>query len=157
MAHFAKVINGMVTRVIVAEQEFIDNYDDGAPGSPWIQCSYNTKKGVHILGGTPLRKNFPSVGWLYDEQNDAFYQPKPSDENGIYHSWTLNTDTFVWEPPTSYPTKIYKVVDGVEKAIISKWDESNLRFIAGFKPTNSWETINYTLRWDPDALEWVDI
>jgi len=50
MAHFAKVENGIVTQVIVAEQEFIDS---GAVGDPttWIQTSYNTRNGEHILGG----------------------------------------------------------------------------------------------------------
>ena len=71
MAHFAKVKNGVVTKVIVAEQEFVDTYQDGEPGV-WIQTSYNTHGGVHSLGGTPLRKNYAGVGFIYDRHKDAF-------------------------------------------------------------------------------------
>lgn len=97
MAHFAKVSNGVVTKVIVAEQEFVDTYQDGEPGV-WIQTSYNTHGGVHSLGGTPLRKNYAGVGFIYDRYKDAFYEPQP------YPSWTLNTTTCLWEPPVAYPS-----------------------------------------------------
>ena len=94
MAHFAKVVDGIVTEVIVAEQDFIDTHCTGT----WIQTSYNTKGGVHSQGGTPLRKNFAGKGFTYDSSADAFYAPKP------YESWTLNTTTSLWEPPVAYPT-----------------------------------------------------
>ncbi len=55
MAHFAKVNNGIVEQVIVAEPEFFDTFVDSSPGQ-WIQTSYNTRGGVHANGGTPLRK-----------------------------------------------------------------------------------------------------
>lgn len=97
MAHFAKVKKGIVTQVIVAEQEFIDNMVDNEPGK-WIQTSYNTLGGVHKLGGTPLRKNFAGIGFTYDEDKDAFIPPKP------FNSWTLNETTCMWEPPVAYPT-----------------------------------------------------
>jgi hypothetical protein len=97
MAHFAKVKDGIVTKVIVAEQEFIDNLIDHEPGK-WIQTSYNTYKGEHKLGGTPLRKNFAGIGFIYDEQREAFYQPQP------YPSWTLDEATCHWEAPTPMPT-----------------------------------------------------
>ena len=98
MGHFAKVINGIVEEVIVAEQDFIDS---GAVGDSenWVQTSYNTYGGVHKLGGTPLRKNFPSAGFIYDKNKDAFIPPKPLE----YESWVLNNDTCLWEAPTPYP------------------------------------------------------
>ena len=96
MAHFAKVNNGIVEQVIVAEPEFFDTFVDTSPGR-WIQTSYNTIGGVHILGGTPLRKNFAGIGYTYDAQRDAFISPKP------YNSWTLNETSCLWEPPTPYP------------------------------------------------------
>ena len=65
MAHFAKVLNGKVLDVIVAEQDFIDSYVDTVPGE-WIQTSYNTLGNEHLLGKTPLRKNFAAVGGNYD-------------------------------------------------------------------------------------------
>lgn len=146
----------MVTRVIVAEQDFIDNYDDGAPGSPWIKCSYNTWAGQHRLGGTPLRKNFPSPGWFYDEKGDGFYPARPKDENGEFSSWTLNTETYLWEPPVVEPSRVY--MDGeIEKHYKLKWDEENQRWIASVKPTNDWENYNFNKRWNPDTSSWIDI
>ena len=107
MAHYAKVVNGIVDEVIVAEQEYIDSLPDALN---WIQTSYNTYNGVHKNGKTPLRGNFAAQGYIYDKQNDVFYPPKP------FESWTLNTNLWEWESPTPYPQdgKTYK------------WNESNL-------------------------------
>jgi len=96
MAHFAEVVNGIVRRVIVAEQDFIDSGAVGIP-SRWVQTSYNTHGGVHKLGGTPLRKNYAGIGYTYDEQRDSFIPPRP------YQSWNLNEDTCLWESPIPYP------------------------------------------------------
>jgi hypothetical protein len=103
MAHYAKVTDGIVTKVIVAEADFFDNFVDDTPGQ-WIQTSYNTRGGVHALGGTPLRKNYAGVGFTYDANKDAFIPPNP------YNSWTLNDDTCLWEAPLTYPTdgKLYQ-------------------------------------------------
>jgi len=91
MSHYAKVIDGIVEQVIVAEPEFFDTYKDDVPGE-WIQTSYNTKWGVHELGGTPLRKNFAGPGFIYDKTKDAFYEPQP------FPNWILNETTCKWEP-----------------------------------------------------------
>jgi hypothetical protein len=107
MAHFARVENGIVKEVIVAEQEFIDNLVYNKPGK-WIQTSYNTRGGVHYdpITGEPsedqskaLRKNFAIVGGEYDKVADAFYTPKPNQ----YGSWTLDETTYIWNPPVDYP------------------------------------------------------
>lgn len=90
MAHYAKVTNGIVTQVIVAEAEFVENYVDNIAGQ-WVQTSYNTYGGVHANGGTPLRKNYAGVGMTYDADRDAFIAPKP---DGNY---VLNEDTCLWE------------------------------------------------------------
>lgn len=95
MAHWAKIENDIVTKVIVAEEDFIQTLE-----GEWIQTSYNTRGGVHINGKTPLRKNFAGIGWIYDREKDAFYQPQP------YPSWILNEDKCVWEPPIPYPTGV---------------------------------------------------
>lgn len=97
MTHFAKVENGTVTQVIVAEQEFIDAGHVGDP-SLWIQTSYNTRNGVHLNGGTPLRKNFAGIGYTYDADLDAFIPPK------LYNSWIIDEDTGQWRAPVDYPT-----------------------------------------------------
>ena len=105
MAHFAKVNNGIVEQVIVAEPEFFDTFVDTTPGE-WIQTSYNTRGGVHYQSDSNipsedqskmLRYNFAGPGYKYDAIADAFYEPQP------YNSWTLNTETYMWEPPVAYP------------------------------------------------------
>lgn len=96
MSHFAKVVNGLVTQVIVAEPEFFETFVDSSPGE-WIQTSYNTHGGVHANGGTPLRKNYAGIGFTYDRDRDAFIPPKP------YSKWVLNEQSCLWEAPTQYP------------------------------------------------------
>ena len=96
MTHFAKVKDGIVTKVIVAEQEYIDNVVETEAGT-WVQTSYNTHGGVHSLGGTPLRKNYAGIGYTYDADKDAFIPPKP------FNSWILNETTCLWEAPVAYP------------------------------------------------------
>jgi hypothetical protein len=108
MSHFAKVQNGIVTQVIVAEQDVIDS---GLFGADWVQTSYNTQGGQHPEG-RPLRKNYAGVGYTYDSQRDAFIPPQP------YASWVLDEQTCLWNAPTPMPT------DGKQY----KWDE----------PTTSW-------------------
>lgn len=103
MAHFAKVVNGVVVEVIVAEQEFIDELPDA---ELWIQTSYNTRGGVHFDpvtnepdGGVALRKNYASIGGSYNAEMDAFIPEQP------YPSWVLNPDTCLWEPPVPRPSE----------------------------------------------------
>jgi hypothetical protein len=108
MAHFALIKDGVVTNVIVAEQDFIDTQS-----GTWVQTSYNTHGGVHSLGGTPLRKNYAGIGYVYDAERDAFYAPSP------YPSWSLDEDTCLWETPVAHPN------DG----LMYKWDEATLTWI----------------------------
>jgi len=93
MGHFAKVENGIVTQVIVAEQDVIDS---GLFGTGWIQTSYNTHGGQHPEG-RPLRKNYAGIGFTYDSNLDAFIAPKP------FPSWTLNQQTCLWNAPIQIP------------------------------------------------------
>lgn len=105
MAHFAKVLNGIVTKVIVADPDFFDTFVDSSPGE-WIQTSYNTRGGVHYNPDTnepsadqtkALRKNYAGVGFTYDLERDAFIPPQP------YASWILDEETCLWEAPVPYP------------------------------------------------------
>ncbi len=61
------------------------------------RTSYNTQGGVHKLGGTPFRKNYAGVGYIYDPVRDAFYVEQ------FYASWTLDESTCYWQPPTPKP------------------------------------------------------
>ena len=115
MSHFAKVQNGRVSEVIVAEQDFIDTLD-----GTWVQCSYNTHRNVHKLGGTPLRGNFPSFAYHYDSENDVFYRPRP------FPSWVLNTTTWTWEAPIP-PLQVN--VDYNPETEIPVWDEETLSWV----------------------------
>ena len=94
MAHYAKVVDGIVTKVIVAEAKFFESFIDDNPGD-WVQTSYNTSGGKHSDGGKPLRKNFAGIGYHYD--GIGFYAPQP------FPSWILNKTTYLWESPVSYP------------------------------------------------------
>ena len=96
MAHYAKVTDGIVTKVIVAEADFFNTFVDDSAGE-WIQTSYNTHGGEHTLGGTPLRKNFAGIGFTYDREKDAFIPPQP------FASWTINETTCLWDAPVAYP------------------------------------------------------
>jgi hypothetical protein len=110
MSHFAKVENGIVTQVIVADQDVIDT---GIFGHGWVQTSYNTRGNIHYGqdgnpdGGIAVRGNYAGIGFIYDDVNDVFYAPQP------YASWVLNQSTWTWEAPTPMPT------DGMYK-----WDET---------------------------------
>ena len=107
MAHFAKVTNGVVTRIARTTQENIDNIGvDNEPGQ-WIKTSYNTRGGVHYDPETnlpsddqtkALRKNYAGIGMTYDEDRDAFIPTQP------YDSWVLNETSCLWEAPVAYPT-----------------------------------------------------
>jgi hypothetical protein len=116
MSHFAKVENGIVTQVIVAEQDVIDT---GIFGHGWIQTSYNTKGGVHYGqdgnpdGGVPLRGNYAGIGYVYDNVNDVFYAPQP------YPSWTISAPTWTWTAPVPYP----------EDGKYYQWDESTQSWV----------------------------
>lgn len=113
MAHFAKVFNGVVTQVIVAEPEFFETFVDTSPGE-WIQTSYNTRGGTHLQGGNPLRKNFAGIGFTYDKSLDAFIPPQP------YASWKLNEKTCIWMPPIEVPNEEVPYVWNEEQ---QKWIE----------------------------------
>jgi hypothetical protein len=133
MSHFAKVLDGRVVNVIVAEPDFFDTFIDNSPGD-WIQTSYNVKNGVYYnpnsiepaadqaaaMEGHPerQRKNFAGVGMIYDRVRDAFYMPSR------YASWILNEDTCQWEPPIPVPP--------LEDSPVNEWqwDEATTSWIA---------------------------
>jgi hypothetical protein len=111
MASFAKIgINNIVEQVIsVNNNELLDNGIESetkgiefckslfGQNTNWKQTSYNTNTGIHKLGGVPFRKNHAGIGFIYDENRDAFYLPKP------FNSWILNEDSCCWEAPLPYP------------------------------------------------------
>jgi hypothetical protein len=123
MAHFAKVENGVVTQVIVIDQDTLNLGHWGDP-SLWVQTSYNTQGGKHLLGGTPLRKNYAGIGFTYDANRDAFLPPRP------FASWILDEDTCQWGAPTPMPTdgKLYN------------WNEDSKSWVESVLPVAPVET-----------------
>lgn len=115
MSHFAKIdSNNIVTNVSVIEQDVIDTGFFGDPAS-WIQTSYNTIAGVHTRGGTPLRKNYASIGYSYDPIRDAFIPPK------FYPSWVLDEEKCIWKAPVAVPV--------AEEGVMYTWDEPTLSWV----------------------------
>jgi hypothetical protein len=111
MAHWAKVVDGKVVQVIVAEAEFFDTFVDSSPGA-WVQTSYNTRGKVHYNPengeisadqSKALRGNFAGIGYTYDAQADIFIPPQP------FASWVLSPHTALWEAPVAMPDdgKVY--------------------------------------------------
>tara|TARA_R110002073_G_scaffold51336_1_gene134863 strand:- start:21 stop:314 length:294 start_codon:yes stop_codon:yes gene_type:complete len=78
MANYAKVVDSIVTKVIVAEASFFSTYVDDSPGI-WIESSS------------------AAIGYTYDAARSAFVPAKP------HASWTLNEATNQWAAPTAYP------------------------------------------------------
>ena len=107
MSHFAKIQNGIVTEVIVAEQDFINS---GAVGDPnkWIQSSYNSN----------IRGTYAGLGYLYIEELDIFVPPKP------FESWSLD-DNGNWVAPVSRPTEGNWIWNESEQ----RWDEDDIAIL----------------------------
>ena len=122
MAHFAKLDeNNVVISVLVIANSDAPTEAEGEAfcknlwkvTNTFKQTSYNTHQGVHLLGGTPFRKNFAGIGDTYDSTRDAFIPQKP------FNSWILNEDTCHWEAPITYPN------DGKHY----NWDEDNRQWV----------------------------
>jgi|TARA_B110000858_G_C17778017_1_gene463268 hypothetical protein len=138
MSHFAKIDNNnVVTKVIVAEQEFINS---GSVGDSfrWVQTSYNAS----------FRKNFASIGGTYDKTKDAFIAPKP------YASWTLVEDTCQWTAPTAYPDdgKKYEWNEST-----TSWDEVVPPAAIAQIPPIDYPDDGKDYNWDDDTTAWIEI
>jgi len=106
MANFAKLgVGNIVLAVYSVHNNVATNEQAGVDflnniyktNDVWVQTSYNTIGGLHLLDGTPFRKNYAGVGYKYDQTRDAFIPPKP------YISWILNETTCQWEAPIALP------------------------------------------------------
>ena len=109
MAHFAEIdADNTVLRVIVADTK---EWCESNLGGSWIQTSYNTHGNEHPEG-RPLHKNYAGIGYKWD--GTGFFAPQP------FPSWSLNSETYLWEAPVAMPT------DGkpyVWNEADQKWDE----------------------------------
>lgn len=131
MSHYAKVVDGVVTAVIVAEADHIATLD----GS-WIKTSYNMRGGVYydpetndpaedqsVINGDEARerKNFAGIGYVYN--GTGFHPPEP------FPSWTLNSTSYAWEPPTPYP-------EDEDEAVVYLWNENTKAWVEDVQETN---------------------
>lgn len=103
MAHYAKIVNGIVVKVLVADEAFFESFVDDSPGI-WLQTSYNTRGNVHydpVTGAPddkpPLRKNYAGIGYIYDPEIDGFIEPQP------FPSWSLDKERGLWFAPKPMP------------------------------------------------------
>ena len=123
MGHYAKVVDGTVSTVITAKEDFFATFVDSSPGT-WIKTSYNTRGGIHYEPNVnppvpsadqskAIRANYAGIGYTYDQANDVFYAPQP------YPSWTISAPAWQWQPPVPYPD------DG--KMYV--WDEATLSWV----------------------------
>jgi hypothetical protein len=126
MASFAKIgLNGKVIEVqsvvnevlhdangVEQESIGIDFLTKLTGWAIWKQTSYNTFGGVHNNNGTPFRKNHAGIGYIYDDNRDAFIPPKP------FNSWILNKTTCLWESPVAKP------IEELENNQYYSWNES---------------------------------
>lgn len=166
MAHFAEIdSSNKVLRVLVVSdadqhrgQEFLAN--DLSLGGTWIQTSYNTRGGIHILGGTPFRKNYAGIGYTYDPQRDAFIPPKPAN----MLSFVIDEETCLWIPPIPYPLDRY----------FYSWDETDQKWVkrenlAPVPPSWIWHNLTKSWRapvpypgdgkyytWSEETLSWIE-
>lgn len=119
MAHYAFLDeHNVVTEVIVGIDEGVDGIDweqhyGAFRGQACKRTSYNTVEGIHLAGGTPYRKNYAGVGFIYDEARDAFIPPKP------YPSWVLDESLCIWSPPVPRP----------EDGQPWQWDEDSMSWV----------------------------
>ena len=126
MAHFAELDeNNIVLRVIVVSDDdavngevFCNTLLDGN----WKQTSYNTRGGVHYEpdtqtpdSGVAFRKNYAGIGYMFDEERDAFMRAQP------YPSWTLDENTCYWEPPIPKPPD--------DSGGYYEWDEPTVNWV----------------------------
>lgn len=140
MAHFARIEDGRVVGLhavrnidmmteygIEIEEKGIDNLQQiHGFDKTFKQCSIKTSRGVHREGRKPLRKNYPAIGWHYDQHGDFFYPPRPTDRNDVEcSSWVLNSETGHWDPPIPEPEQpSTAVTDDTER------DENQLKYYA---------------------------
>ena len=100
MSHFAKLDNNNLVIAVFHGRQEDDGLEDELStrtGDTYKQTSYNTRAGVHLLGGIPLRKNYAGIGYTYDADRDAFIPPKP------FPSFILNETTCLWDAPVPMP------------------------------------------------------
>lgn len=130
MAHYAFINNeNIVVKVIVGMDEddtetlpsefssWEEFYSD-QKGMTCKRCSYNTTMGTHKNGKTPFRGTYPGQGYIYDSTDDKFYPPAP------FPSWTLNKETYQYEPPVPDPISNLSVED-IEAGKTYNWNEDS--------------------------------
>ena len=158
MGHYAKIDkDNVVVQVIVAKADYINTLPDK---DSWIKTSYNTLGGKHYVAkdhqdftelssdqSKALRGKYAGIGFVYDTTNDIFYDPLEQK----YPSWTLNTTTATWDPPTPMPAftaEQKKEIENKENYYVHNWNED----------TKNWDLIKHDFKdiyyWDEGKNKW---
>jgi len=126
MAHYAILNeNNIVVDIIVGKDEndvLPEGYSSWEEYYGGKRCSYNTVGNINSNGENPFRGNYPGIGFIYDEEWDAFYIPQP------YPSWKMNYQKFIWEPPIPKP----EIEPGI--GFLWRWSEVNKEWIQVQRP-----------------------
>ena len=117
MAHFAQLdeCNGVVNVIKVGNDDILDDNGNESEAigiafckslfgddTNWKQTSYNSN----------FRYNYAVIGGTYDPDADAFIAFQP------YDSWSLDTETYQWNPPIPRPDNSH-----LEEGQVYGWDE----------------------------------
>lgn len=115
MAHFAEVDeNNMVLRVIVVNNDALDQEDEESSGIIFLKEIFGNKTNwVQASHSSKIRKRFPSEGYTYNTEFDAFVPPR------LYESWTFDPITCAYTPPIAFPENISSYI----------WDEPSLSWV----------------------------
>ena len=179
MAHFAKIgLNNKVIQVVVVNDSDCLNADgiedetvgqiflersSNWPAQLWVQASYNTKNGQYWVTtnesttlaedqSKAFRGNFPSPGYMWDEDSNTFWPPKPN------ASWVKNHTTKEWDAPISHPLVIN---EGSGESLVSYdiyWDEDAYQAnnTKGWKMTKSNDTSDPKTVYDWNGSSWTE-
>ena len=140
MAHFAKISEeNIVLQVLILDDKDMLNENNVAtesvgqaylqqhnnwPSHLWIQTSYNTLENQHRLGGTPFRGNYAGINFIWDSENQIFWNKKPFD------SWVKHIDTATWKSPIgdapNFTSEQQSQNDAGTHEWIYSWNEDNL-------------------------------
>jgi hypothetical protein len=164
MANFAKLNENNVVLDIVSvadKDTSINGVEDEQTGidfltqlngwSLWKKTSRNTSEGVHYQqNGSPsedqskaYRINYAKIGGVYDPQYNGFREQQP------FQTWTLNTNTLIWEPPVTFPSTTIYTVNGTDKMYFIYWNEADQKWFAYDR-----ESPAQMYDWNPTDLVW---
>ena len=151
MAHFAKIgLNSKVIAVHGLDNNKMlnaSNVEDETVGVQeltrihgwplWVQTSYNTRGNKYYnTNGTEgdqtkkLRGNYAGIGYLWDEENNLFFPPKP------YASWVKYNAEARWRSPIGDAPALTTEQTNQNTALTHRWSYN------WNEGTGAWDLVN---------------